>query len=155
MRKTAVAFAALLALVLGACKGHYTDVSQDPQFAAYLGKTYRTKVDMVVLRLSDRIKELDLEVAGDNLPSLQEIAGKFPYKHGPITIYGVVPAGSAYEVTRAIRSESSTMGHIFFAVKITSAGPFQGQEVRTNPFTTGPVGEGQSSPYVEPLSARK
>ena len=87
---------------------------------------------MYVFKLASTETEMDISNSRDiGIPGIEKVT-KFPYKSGPQEVYGILPAGSTYRVTKAIRDNSSTMGGVDWRAVITSSGPFQGWAIRTN-----------------------
>ena len=127
-------FAGLLTALAG-CKGDYTDVSNDPsykKFNSVIGKEFRTKVPMYIVKVDSETDYYSTYTRREiGIPGLENV-NKFPYESGGEVVYGILPVGTTYRVTKAVQRNSSTMGGVDWRAVITSSGPFQGWTIRTD-----------------------
>jgi len=151
-------FACFLAALSG-CKGDYTDVSNDSKYKMFnsvIGKEFRTKVPMYVIKVDPETDYVSTYTRGEvGIPGIEDVKD-FPYHSGGEVVHGILPVGSTYRVTKSIQRNSSTMGGVDWRAVITSSGPFQGWTIRTiNVVSPEVFGPNFTYENVEETESRK
>jgi len=159
IKKIGVLFVVGAVTILSGCQGQFTDVSNDTNYRQYnslIGKECRTKVPTYLVRVDpgepDILTRTEKEIG---IPDIGKVT-QFPYNYGPEEVYGILPPGSTYRITKAIRRNSSTMGGVDWRAVITSSGPFQGWTIRTiNVVSPEVFGPNFTYENVEETESRK
>ncbi|MCG3204850.1 MAG: hypothetical protein KCHDKBKB_01567 [Elusimicrobia bacterium] len=105
--------------------------TQEPKYAFVVGKKFETKMDLVLYQHSDS-KEITVDEYGtSDVPKKEEMKDKFPHRFYGSKILGVLPAGSAFEVTRVMEEGTTSWSFITYFGKLISSEnkDFVGKEI--------------------------
>lgn len=130
-----------------------TDLSTHPDYVHYIGKEYKTKLDLAVVMNADNKKRYVLYFPGkDGIPKVEELKS-FPFEDYDRTIFGILPAGSIMRVNKIEKTKSIEWNMVDFYVVVESSGPFQGQTVFALMLTDMDTKPAKLNPkYIEELS---
>lgn len=121
-----LAFFLALALLAGCTRS--TNLNTHPDYAGFVGKEYKTKVDLAVVKSSESKSKYIFYAPGQGgLPKKFDEMKSFPFQHESRTIYGILPKGSVLKVVKIQRTRSIEWNMVDYYVTVESLGPFQGQ----------------------------
>ncbi len=120
------------------------DVSHLPEYSAFLGRKYRTKIDLLVFGPKRNL--VIHRIGGSGMPSQKEMKEKFPFDYYGNKIWGILPKDSVLKIFRAVKDMGST-GYIGYYVQIieTSNQEFLGREADASLLT-----DHEDPPIFEP-----
>ena len=123
------------------CLGENKDISNLPEYAPLIGKAYRTKVDLVLFRLSGD-KGFQIGAVGEfGLPTKEELSRVFPSKYKEFTILAVLPSGSEFKLQEG-------QGYIYAYVEITKSVDPQWIGKVASPNGLTEVGRGKEATFA-------
>lgn len=111
------------------CGEKIRDVSSESEYAPIIGKVYTTKMDLLLVKYFASKKEYNfaftdrLSIAGIKRPV------QFPMELDNLTVYGIVPKGTRFEVKKINSVKSIEFSMVDFHVEILSPGQFNGYKV--------------------------
>jgi hypothetical protein len=116
-----------------------------------LGNRYETKVDLVVFQYRDS-DDYFVRVPGNDAPEIKDIPAKLPYRWYDYKVFGVLPAGSRFQIVGGKQSTSTTMGGSWYMVNIESDGKFRGHQIATPSIESHADGQAFDSKYAIELT---
>lgn len=112
---------------LAACYRTETKLNNDPKYSQYVGKEYRTRVDLV---LAKEGKKFALHVPGTyGTPELKDLKQKFPYHVPGLDVHGVIPKGSIFRLKDVIRHRTIDVDNVNLFAEIVTPAQFRGTVV--------------------------
>jgi hypothetical protein len=112
-----------------------TNLDVDPAFASTLGKTFKTKRDLLVVDFKGSKKSLAVDIPGTSgVPELKDIPTKLPGEYYGAIIYGVIPAGTTLQLVHIEKVETFESSFTDFYAAIID-GNFKGRRVDISSLT--------------------
>jgi|GEM_PF-1038625 len=156
MRKIRAIFVVFAFFPLMACKTT-TNLNTDPHYAGFVGKDFKTKIDLAVVKNDDDKKIYHLYFLGKNgVPEVEKMKS-FPFNDYDRTIYGILPKGSILKIKKIQRVRSIEWNMVDYFAVVESTGSFNGNVVDMT-FLTDMMFSEVSKPnpkYVEEISSPK
>ena len=116
-----------LLLLLTACGRVDEDLSRDPIYAQMVGKTYRTKMDLMVhTSLGMGKKRISLrEIGTGDSPDRSELNKPFPFRYYDMKILGILPAATEFKIVKVKQEGSTGMNFTWYQVQILKSADMQ------------------------------
>jgi hypothetical protein len=113
-------------LTLGGCRW-VTSLDEDPVFKSMIGKTIQLRQSLGLMKFHDNMKKFVIGIPGDqDVPDLKEMPKEFPFDYYNQTTYGVLPAGTSFQVTHVEKVASVEYSFVDVYAKVASEGKFKG-----------------------------
>lgn len=114
-----------VAVAFFGCKS-VTDLENDPAFKLLIGKSYRTKKDLVVIKFNDNQKKFILAIPGtQDVPAIDKMPKEFPFDYYNQRTYGILPAGSTLKVAHLERVATIEFAFVDVYANVVSSGAFK------------------------------
>ena len=108
------------AFLAAGCMGENKDISNLPEYAPSIGKTFRTKVELVVYVDDGTGGKLQIERVGTSisLPPADKMPKTFPYKYSGAKLLGILPVGSEFKL---VKVKEEGQGFVRSLVEVTKS----------------------------------
>ena len=134
-----------------------TDLDNDPEFKPFIGKSLKTKIDLVAMEMDGNKEALILAKPGSSgVPAQKDIPAQLPAKYDGGVIHGVFSAGGVFQITHVERVKSFEFTFVDFYATVMSEGNFKGQKVDVGGLTIqNPSAPIFNQKYVEEINPAK
>lgn len=134
-----------------------TNLDNDPEFKPFIGKSWKTKIDLIAMEIDGNKNALVLaKPESSGVPALKDIPAQLPAKYDGGVIHGVFSAGGVFQITHIERVKSFEFTFVDFYATVTSEGNFKGQKVDVGGLTIqNPSAPTFNQKYLEEITPAK
>lgn len=134
-----------------------TNLDNNPEFKPFIGKSFQTKIDLIVMEMDGNKDALVLAMPSTSgVPAIKDISAQLPAKYDGSVIHGVLSTGGSFQVSHIERVKSFEFTFVDFYATVTSEGKFKGQKVDVGGLTIeNPTAPIFNQKYVEEITPAK